>query len=131
MQEQWGAPHIKALAQLISRAIRTIEQAAGANPFAETPDELAWNRNPFIHEAVTIALNEALARLKPAGPIEPPPQIKDRWKDQATTRALGLGCVLPILDYLPLASPPPYKPNERHAANYYALAQIKRDLGNE
>lgn len=87
-EEAWGPPHIRALAQLVSRLVRNIEREVGAgppHPFApdKTVDfDLAWHRDPYTHQAVTTAIARLLAHYKPAGEVRIPKKIK-QWAEQA------------------------------------------------
>jgi hypothetical protein len=104
LEEAWGAPHLRALAQLILRLARNIESGAGA----ETDANLRWNRDPYTHQAVTTAIAALLAHYKPAGEVRIPANIA-RWAEwaraageeqvdlQQKPESLGLGCVRGLL----------------------------------
>lgn len=143
LQKQWGPPHIKALAQLISRVVRSVENGAGANPFATADSDLAWHRNAFTHTAVCAAISAILARHKPEGTVEIPEAVKKgtEWivreagEEQAererTPEALGLSCARGVLDQLTYQQQPPplnHQPNAHFAEGYYVFPDIHKIL---
>jgi hypothetical protein len=142
LQKAWGPPHVKALAQLVSRVVRSVETSAGANPFAEDAGELTWHHNPFTHAAVVVAIGAILAHYKPAGAVQVPEAVKKRteWieqesgKEQAahqrTPESIGLGCALGLLNQVASYSPPPLNPptGAHYASGFYVLPHIRESL---
>jgi hypothetical protein len=131
-------PHVRALAQLVSRVVRSVETSAGANPFAE--GEFAWHRNPYTHAAVTAAINALLAHYKPAGAVRVPEAVeKSRaWieqKEQAdlarTPESVGLSCALGLLSQLATYSAPPLNRDDgaNYASGFNVLPDIREILG--
>jgi hypothetical protein len=143
LQKAWGAPHIKALAQLVSRAVRSVETSAGVNPFAEDAGDLAWHRNPFTHAAVIAAISTILAHYKPPGAVKLPKEVERRtaWieqesgKEQAahhrTPESVGLGCALGLLNQVAYYTKPPLNPpsGAHYASGFYVLPHIREILG--
>jgi len=137
LQKAWGPPHIKALAQLVSRAVRSVETTAGADPFAEAGD-LAWHRNSFTHAAVCAAVAAVLAHYKPARSMQTPPEVKKRaamfGKEQAaaqcTPESVGLSCALGVIEQLKMQRPSLIQDATAHyAEGYYVFPHINDILG--
>jgi hypothetical protein len=137
IQKDWGPPDVKALAQLVSRVVRSIHNSVGANPFAEAGD-LAWHRNSFTHAAVCAAITTLLAHYKPEGSAETPSQVKKRaeWvaPEQAETmitpESVGESCALGLLDQLAIMTrPKKIDPNAHYGDSHYVLPHIRDILG--
>jgi hypothetical protein len=142
LQKAWGPPHIKALAQLVSRVVRSVETSVGVNPFAEDAGELAWHRNPFTHAAVVAAIGSILAHYKPTGDVQVPEAVKRRteWIEQESGKeqaehqrapeSIGLGCALGLLNQLATYSPPPFNPQNgaHYASGFYVFPHIREIL---
>jgi hypothetical protein len=143
LQKAWGAPHVKALAQLISRVVRSVETSAGEAPFAVEAGELAWHRDPYTHAAVVVAINTILAHYKPTGAVKVPKEVEKRtaWieqesgKEQAANQrrpeSTGLSCALGLLNQVASYSPPPLNPpsGAHYASGFYVLPHIREILG--
>jgi hypothetical protein len=138
LEQQWGAPDVRALAQLVSRIVRSVHSSVGANPFAEAGD-LAWHRNPFTHAAVCAAISILLAHYKPEGPVEVPPEVKKRaqWvapeQGEAATTPISVGtsCALGLLSQMAtMQAPAPEKisSNAHYGEGHYALPAIRKIL---
>ena len=139
-EKAWGPAHIKALAQLVSRLVKSVEQTVGADKEAS---DLSWHRNSYTHAAVARAIAVLLAHYKPAGRAQTPPKVKrDReWiereasKEQAklqqTPESVGLSCALGLLDQLSYYTTPPVdRPaNAHHAEGYSIFPNIREILG--
>jgi hypothetical protein len=132
--KQWGPPDVKALAQLVSRVTRTVHTSVGASPFHEAGD-LAWHRNPFTHAAVSAAITVLLERYKPAGSIQPPPEVMKRasWvgpeeaQTVITPESVGQSCALGLLSQLDHMTPPPRNTpaGARYGERHYVLPDIR------
>jgi hypothetical protein len=137
MQKDWGAPDVRDLVRLISRVVRSVHTSAGAHPFEEAGD-LAWHRNAWTHAAVETAIMTLLASYKPAGVVDPPPEVMKRasWvaPDQAasvtTPQSVGLSCAMGLLHQLAiLDTPTKMDANAHYGDNYYVLPRIRKNLG--
>jgi hypothetical protein len=138
IQREWGPPEVKALAQLVSRLVRTVQVEVGGNPFKNSGD-LAWHRNPFTHAAVCTAINTLLAHYKPEGPIETPPEVKKRatyvpaeQADMVTTpENVGLSCALGLVQSIAIMQLPEGMPRaeQHYAAGHYLFPRIRKQLG--
>jgi hypothetical protein len=144
LQVAWGPPHIKALAQLVSRVTRSIEAGAGADPLTNEAGELAWHRSPFTHAALVSAVAAILAHYKPAGEIQTPPELKrsTEWIEreagereagrQRTPENFGMSCARGLLGQLAFQQAPPlnHSANARYGESHYVLPHI-RDILKE
>ncbi len=142
LQKAWGAPHVKALAQLVSRVVRSVETSAGANPFTEDAGEFAWHRNPYTHAAVVAAIGALLAHYKPAGAVQVPEAVEKStaWiehefgKEQAAYQRLpesiGLACARGLLSQLATYSAPPLNQpsGTDYASGFYVFPNIREIL---
>jgi hypothetical protein len=145
IRKAWGPPDVKALAQLVSRVVRSVQSSVSGNPFEEA-GPLAWHRNPFTHAAVRVAIETLLAHYKPDGPIETPPEVEKRARfiepqhseTMTTPESVGLSCALGLLSQLATYSRPPYPlpakakdADAKYAEGFYAFPNILRDLDKE
>jgi hypothetical protein len=138
LQKSWGSPEVRALAQLVSRVVRTVHGSVGASLFSEAGD-LAWHSNPFTHAAVSTAIATLLAHYRPAGSVETPPEVKKRadWvtPEQAeavtTPESVGRSCAMGLLDQLAIMDTPPRNiaANAHYGESYYVLPHIRSILG--
>ena len=146
IQKKWGPPHIKALAQLVSRAARAVETGVGVNPLSMAlNDGLAWHRNGFTHAALTTAVNAILEHFKPPQEFSVPKAVEDRSalfarvnpghsaERYCTPEEVGLAYAGGLIDQLiTMELPPLDKPsNEIYAEEYSVMPQIQKDLGIE
>jgi TraY domain len=138
LEKAWGPPDAKALAYLVSRIVRGVQNSVGANPFHEAGD-LAWHRNPFTHAAVSAAITMLLAHYKPEGPIETPPPVMKRaeWvpPEQAETivtpESVGQSNAMGLIDQLAMHKQlPPNAANTTYGENYHVLPDINKILGD-
>jgi hypothetical protein len=137
LQAEWGPPHIKALAQLVSRVARSVEGCVG-DPFGSESEALGWHRNAFTHAAISAAVTALLAHYKPDGPVEIPEDIRkstewmaeEQAAHQRTPEGVGLMCALGVLQRVAYQEPPPLNPSAgtHYAEGYYVFPQIRRDL---
>jgi TraY domain len=138
LQDAWGPPEVRALAQLVSRVVRSVQHSAGATPFQGAGD-LAWHRNAFTHAAVKAAVATVLVRFKPAGPIEVPPPVKElsermpEHPEMATPDGVGHASALGVLSQYDIHQAPPKSSSAGayYGEAYYVFPQIHRDLGDE
>jgi hypothetical protein len=142
LQKQWGPPHIKDLAQLVSHVVRSVETSASGNPFAENAGEFAWHRNAYTHAAVVAAVNAILANYKPAGAAQVPEAVekstewieRESGKEQAAYQrapeSIGLACARGLLSQVATYSTPPIKmPSGAHyAEGFYVFPNISKNL---
>ncbi len=148
LQKDWGAEHVEALARLVSQIVRTVETAVGANSNFDEAGNLVWNKSPYTHAAVTTAIGRAMAHFTPAGEIETPRHIMGSadWmkrenyspediKRLQTPQAIGLACVLPLLDQRMWSSPPPIPkpgaPVVRRGGKMHSMPRIHKILGKK
>jgi TraY domain len=139
MREAWGPAEVRALAQLVSRVVRSVQVSVGANPFAEAGD-LAWHRNAFTHAAVHAAISILLANYKPTGAVETPPEVKKRagWvpPDQAeavtSPESVGRSCALGVLSQYDVhrEAPKKFSAGAHYGESHYVFPQIRKDLGD-
>lgn len=142
LQKAWGPPHVKALAQLVSRVARSVESSAGVNPFAEDAGELAWHHNPFTHAAVVAAISAILAHYKPTGTAQVPEAVerstawieresgKQQAAHQRTPESIGLACARGLLSQLATYSAPSFNPpsGAHYASGFYVFPHIREIL---
>ena len=142
-EKAWGPEHIKALAQLVSRLVRSVEGTVGADSFAKEASDLSWHRNSYTNAAVARAIAVLLAHYKPADQAQTPPKIKRQteWIEreagkehtelQQTPESVGLSCALGLLSQLSNYTMPSFdRPaNEHHAEGYFIFPNIREILG--
>jgi hypothetical protein len=140
LEDSFGEPVVRHLAQLIAQLVMTVQRNSGADPFKEAA-EFAWHRNPFTHAAVCTAINVLLAHYKPDGPIDVPDEVKRRasWvePDQAervtTPESVGQSCALGFITQLAAHREAPSVKNilegARYGNNYHLLPRINSVLG--
>lgn len=141
LQRAWGPPHVKALAQLISRVVRSVESSCGGDVFADT--DKAWHRNAFTHAAVSTAINALLAHYRPAGAVETPSQVKalaerlssemgrDEVERNSTPESVGMASARGLIYQTDILQPPPLNPpaGAHYAEGFYVLPDIRSILG--
>jgi hypothetical protein len=137
-EKAWGPQDVKALAYLVSRVVRSVHGAVGANPLLEAGD-LAWNRNPFTHAAVTAAVATLLAHYRPESPVEVPLQVKRRTEwvapEQAATvttpQNVGQSCAMGLIDQLAIHKARSRNgPGGNYGEGYHVLPDINGILGD-
>jgi hypothetical protein len=142
LQKAWGAPHVKALAQLISRVVRSVEISAGAEPFAQEAGEFAWHQNPYTHAAVVAAIGAIMANYKPTGAARVPEAVEkstawiehESGKEQAAYQRapenIGLACARGLLSQVATYSAPSLNPpsGAHYASGFYVFSDIRKIL---
>lgn len=129
VRKAWGAPHVHALARLVSRAVSNIEWSTGKR----------WHADLFTGQAVRVAIEVILNRIVPEGPMVIPERIEAmataarveaefyRRPDRlGTSYALGL---LNSLEAYEQPPPPNHPPNEHYSDLFYDMPNIGQALG--
>jgi hypothetical protein len=142
LQKEWGPPHIRILAKLLSDVTHSVEGRLGAHPFDEKPSEFAWHKNGHTHAAVCTAINAILARWKPAQPGPTPEALKQpsEWiaqqfgqevaERECTPEAVGLSCALGLLDQMARLQRPPidHPASVHYSPNYHWYPEAREIL---
>lgn len=136
VQRYWGPPEVRALARLVSRTTRSVQNSVSPNPFEA--GDFAWHRNAFTHAAVEAAVSTVLARFRPAGPAEMPEEAKRLWggPNQAETvvtpESVGRSIALGVLSQLKTHREPPkrYSAGVTYGDGYYVFPDINSILGD-
>ena len=133
LQDSWGPPEVRALAQFVSRAARSAQNSV-VGPFTEAGD-LAWHRSPYTHAAIEAAVAVILARFKPAGPLEIPQNVKEReayaGPEQTTAESLGRAIAMGLLMQYDAhqRAPEKFSPGAHYGEAHYVFPQLRKELG--
>jgi hypothetical protein len=121
---QWGPPHVRALAYLISRVVRSVEASAGGNPF-EMSDQ-SWHRSTFTHAAVLAAISEILDHYKPSSSVVDDSAV-------LSPQGVGISCARGLLSQVATTPSPAFPPpaNAHYAEGFYTFPDIRQILDKE
>jgi hypothetical protein len=128
LERIWGEPRNRALAQIVSRLARGVEAFTGAS----------WREDAFTFLALKSAIEVVLSQLRPAPPatlpvrIEQMAELESPHSEQLRSpggvgSAVGLG----LWGQVEITDEPPmdHAGNTAYAGEFYAMPQIRRDLG--